>query len=587
MRARKPPKLRMKPWSLMLGLTLASSQGLAAPSERADWTVITVLSGAYVDSLQRFLSVGASEKVQVLVLHDTGVSTSVYRVLPDEDPTHAPGECCPAGGACCGRALLPLADLGLTEASRISEETLDRYFSYVQVHYPARRYLLTMRGHASESALSINGSGGRVTVPQLASLLAHFSARRGGKKLEVLNLGMCQTASTDWAYQLAPWVQTFVGSANYTNPPVAMRWRMHLWVRELLRDPTISTRALAGTMVELFADTWDYCVRVGHQCSNASRGEPWTAVAVDVSAMAEVAAAARELVCEASLLEDRAAVQRAVQATAQYGSPGWTRRDVAQFATNLAREVPGTPLAERALALRSAVERAVVAHASEPGTYPADALGLAGAFLQSNAGAELVGPFQVDSLWRPFLELSDGTGFPAASEVRLSPPRVELRVGEHVEVVARGFRPEYGEMCRLKGEWTLSPGAPLSLASPSLNPARAVASGAGAGLLSFQGHGPSATAEVLVRASLDDGGPAGADGGEAASDGGATAGEGSPSGPSSSSARTRTGCSAAGEPPTLAAVLLAAGGLLTRGRRSRRVRGERRSSTEAMAVNLG
>ncbi len=494
---------------------------------------------------------GSSEKVQVLVLHDTGAATSVYRVLPDEDPSHAPGECCPAGGACCGRALLPLAELGLTESSRVSEETLDRYFSYVQAHYPAHHYLLSMRGHASESGASINAGGGQVTVPQLAGLLAHFTARRGGKQLEVLNLGMCQTANTDWAYLLAPFIETLVGSANYTNPPVAMRWRMHLWVRELLNNPAISARALAGTMVELFANTWDYCVTAGHLCSNASRGEPWTAVALDASAMKEVAATTRELVCEASLLEDSSAVRRAVQATAQYGSPGWTRRDVAQFATNLAHEVPGTPLAKRALELREAVERAVVAHASEPATYPTDALGLAGAFLQANAGAGQVGPFQVESLWRPFLEMSDGAGFPTASEVRLSPRRLELMVGDDVEVEARGFRPEYGEMCRLPGEWTLSPGAPLSLGSPSLNPAHATATQPGTGELSFQGRGLSATAEVVVHA-----------GSESSPDSGATTGEDSPS-PSP----TPAGCSSAGGPSALVWVLLACG-LLARWRSS-------------------
>ena len=221
--------------ALLGALTLGASVGRANDG-RADWTVIVVLSGAYVDSLGRFEAVGSSDRVNVVVLHDTGDLTSAYRMLPDTDASHLPGECCPSGGTCCGREMLALADLGLSDASRVSEETLDKYFSYVQLHFPARHYLLTMRGHASESSLSVNWGGGRVTVPQLATLLDHFSARRGGKKLEVLNLGMCQTASTDWVYELAPSVKTFVGSANYTNPPVAMRWRMHLWVRELLRE---------------------------------------------------------------------------------------------------------------------------------------------------------------------------------------------------------------------------------------------------------------------------------------------------------------------------------------------------------------
>lgn len=493
---RGPPVCRRR---LVLAAALLICPALVAATEPADWTVIAVLSGAYVDSLPRFLSVGSGERIHVLVLHDTGTSTSAYRVLPDPDGSHPPGECCPSGGGtCCDRALLPLDELGLTEDSRISEETLDRYLSYVQLRYPARRYLLTMRGHASETSLSINAGGGRVALPQLVELLSRFSARRGGGKLEVLNLGMCQTASTDWAYALAPWVDTFVGSANYTNPPVAMRWRMHLWVRELLRDPAISHRDLARRMVELFAATWDYCVKAGHLCSNASRGEPWTAVALDLSAMDEVAATARELVCEASQLADGAAVRRAVQQAATYGSPGWTRRDLAQFATNLAREAPGTGLGERALALRGAVEHAVLAHAAEPETYPADALGLAAAFLQSNASAAQVGPFQVRALWRPFLALCDGDGFPAAPEVRLSPPRIELLPGARAVVEARGFSPEYGAMCRLPGEWTLSPETPAALESRTLNPAQLTASWPGAGELRFEGRGLGATAEVLV-----------------------------------------------------------------------------------------
>jgi hypothetical protein len=499
----RPRRETIRQRSPALLIALLGALVCGTGSQRADWTVIVVLSGAYVDTLGRFESVGSSDRVNVVVLHDTGASTSAYRILPDKDLSHPPGECCPAGGTCCDREMLALAELGLTEESRVSEETLDKYFSYVQNRFPARHYLITMRGHASESALSINWGGGRVTVPQLATLLAHFSERRGGEKLEVLNLGMCQTASTDWAYEFAPFVGTFVGSANFTNPPVAMRWRMHLWVGELLRNPTLSGRELAAKMVQLFADTWDYCLEAGHLCSNASRGEPWTVAAVDLSAMEDVATAARNLVCEASLLEDGSPVRRAAGAATQYGWPGWTRSDFAQFATNLEREVPGTPLAERALALREAVGRAVLAHASEPGTYPSEALGLAGAFLQSNATAAQVGPFQVRSLWRPFLSLCDGSGFPDASDVRLSPPRAELRVGERVEVEARGFLPEYGEMCRLPGRWALSPGAPLSLDSPTGNPAILNGLSPGSCQLSFRGRTVSAAEEVVVRSATE------------------------------------------------------------------------------------
>jgi hypothetical protein len=192
-----PKRLPISRWSMVRAIALLSGHTSSAPSDHADWTVIAVLSGPCVDYLQRFLSVGASARVQVLVLQDLGASTSVHRVLPNQDSSHAPGDCYPSGGTRRGRVPRPVAELRVTESSRSSEVRLGRHLSYDQLHFPSHHHLLATRGHAFESSVSMNRGGGQVTVPQPSELLAHFAARGRGKQLEVLNPGMCQTASTN------------------------------------------------------------------------------------------------------------------------------------------------------------------------------------------------------------------------------------------------------------------------------------------------------------------------------------------------------------------------------------------------------
>ena len=157
---------------------------------------------------------------------------------------------------------------------------------------------------------------------------------RGGKKIEVLVVGFCTSGALDWAYGVAPYVDYYVGTPQFTNPPVAQRWRVYRWAREVIEKPSISSRELASKVVDHFELTTTDCVEKSNGCSNAPK-EPWTVVAIDEAKLPAVAAAVKDAVCAVLPSVTNAMHKSVLSSTTLYCSSLTPRYDMASYFMNL------------------------------------------------------------------------------------------------------------------------------------------------------------------------------------------------------------------------------------------------------------
>jgi len=182
---------------------------------------------------------GASSNVNVLVLHSQYGTMNAYRMLPNSNASEPTGECCETAGTdqdCCQSEAISLADLNIDSFSGIDAPgVLENFFTYVMDHYPARHVMISGRGVPSWPYF-LPGAARGFTAREYASKL-QIIADRLGHKVDVVNLGFCESGIIDWPYQLKDVADYYVGSANFTNPPVSSRWRFYSWVRYLINNP--------------------------------------------------------------------------------------------------------------------------------------------------------------------------------------------------------------------------------------------------------------------------------------------------------------------------------------------------------------
>lgn len=200
----------------------------------------------------------------------------------------------------------------------------------------------------------------------------------------------------------------YVGTPQFTNPPVAVRWRVYLWAREVVEKPSISSRQLASKVVDLFALTTTDCIENSIGCSKPP-DEPWTSVAIESAKLPAVAAAVKDAVC-AVLPSVTSAIHKSVlAATTLYCSTFTPRYDMASYFMNLKDKVSDP-------AAKAAIDRVLEAqHASivnwkyEPGYYDDKAYGYS-FYTSKNLGAvSEIGPWQIDSLWQAYMAKVSGS----------------------------------------------------------------------------------------------------------------------------------------------------------------------------------
>jgi MYXO-CTERM domain-containing protein len=520
--------------SLLAGLLVVAvvsggwrSVAVAQPAEK-EWTAILLMSATYLDMDDKLAWTGASDDVNVVVLHDNdGNGLDAYRMLPDTNPVHPIGECCPGTETdCCGSEPLPLSAMGVSAFDYIYEPwVLPGFFDYVVDHFPARHYLISLRGQMNgPMLLQHNGGGGGMTIGELASALATIT-NRTGTKIDVVNFGFCFGAVVDWAYDLRGEAQYLTASANYTNPPVASRWRLYMWVRELMRDPLLTARELALLIPEDFAVTSDYCIAAGHECLNTNppnldivsgQDEPWTASAIDLGAVEGLAAATRDLVC--ALVADYAGTgpdfEAALANSCHYGAGYWAeykRPDLLSLAQELAANAADPAVRQAALALGSAVDGAVIANRFQQSPPPpsggtwfggGEAFGLT-AFVPSEPALDRYeqgfGSFQLASNWRLLVETRLGVASWSVDGLTIEPSSIDATVGDEITVAARATSSAYGVLCPIPVDWDTADLLNVGELQSDANPSVFRALLAGRGTLRAQLGATIASIPITVR----------------------------------------------------------------------------------------
>jgi uncharacterized protein (TIGR03382 family) len=402
---------------------------------------------------------------------------------------------------------------------------LPGFFDYVLDHYPARHYLLSLRGQMNGPYLLQHNDGGGMTIDELASALATIT-NRTGKKIDVINFGFCFGAVADWAYDLRDQAQYLTASANYTNPPVASRWRLYVWARQLIRTPTLTARELALSIPEDFSVTSDYCITAGHECLNTNppnldiapgEDEPWTASAIDLAAATGLAPATRDLVCAlvADYAETGADFEDALAASCLYGAGYWAeykRPDLEALALELSTHAADPTVRQRAAALVPALHAAIIANRFQESPPPPGggnwfggegAHGLTAFVPDSMAALDRYengfGSFQLASSWRLLVETRLGVASMSVDGLTIEPASIEANVGDQIIVTARATSSAYGTLCPIPVDWDTSGLVNVGELQGDANPTVFLALIPGRGTLRASVGYTSASIPIIVR----------------------------------------------------------------------------------------
>lgn len=538
----------------------------------AKWTEIVIAEGAYAQMQERLQRVGASDDVNVVVMHNTGEALKVYSLQKDSASGHAPGQCCAAGaavGSCCGVSEIPLADVGVSEQA-ISVEMVGKFLSYAQTKYPAEHYMLVFRGEPGDGASSIYQSG--FTVVELRQKLEEFVKNQGGRSIDILSMSYCLSGSADWSYNFAGVVDYYIGPANWTNSPVAARWRVQRWAQELIKAPTLSSREVASKMVDAFAEDGSECA---NGCTNLADGEPWTAAASDLSQSKAYSDAMRDFVCafleQFDAARDKPIFEAAKQASVPYGATTQDEievehYDIKHFAMNLRERLTDAGLKEKLTAFIAAHDKYTFKFALEPNGFKAfsgNAFGLSGYFnvLQGPpatvySSPAKIGPWMTRSMWKAFLAKTAAVDVSinlTPSALVVDAPRLQLQVADSLVLTARGANTTFPDgMCEANDvTWQVDDASLASLAGTSGNPVKLTAGAPGHVTVTATSAGKKASIELTIGGEA--GGANSAGSGPAASGGANGGGSGAATGGANATAGGASGSGAG-------ATMLAGGG---------------------------
>ncbi len=458
--------------------------GLPLPVLAAKWTEIVIAVGAYESMLGEFRTTGSSDEVNVLVWHnpdlEMGNRLNLYSVKKDPNPDNPPGLCCPnEGDTCCEIEEIPPSELGVT-SGRMSAANFDKLLTYAATAFPAEHYVIAFRGvPLSNSVILVKD----LSLGAIRDSIRLFNDKRGGKKVDVLSLSFCLAGNADWSHNFKDVANVYIGPPNYTNPPVAARWRVHRWARVLIRNPDMDGPSLASEIIRIFKHTTDVCIEQGHNCSNLSEQEPWTIGAMDLTFSPAYTKAIREFICAYLPIYDTEIYKQTLNKTTRYGYiPGgqtdWNKRyDIKHFLMNLKSESSEPKLLAAIDNLLQAHETYVIESAVEPTGFFEQAYGLSVFFNNDYSTAEKIGPFMYDSLWKALTrKIEYGTDLPSGEGIAIEDPNKILRVGDKLSLTTIDTSSEYGLMCASTGiMWQVSDINLATIEDPTANPASLVA----------------------------------------------------------------------------------------------------------------
>ncbi len=202
----------------------------------------------------------------------------------------------------------------------------------------------------------------------------------------------------------------------------------------------------------------------------------------------------------------------------QYAKGNSVRHDLKHFLLNLRKSVTDTAVIAAIDKVIKAHDGAVYKWAIEPGYRQGAEFGDSAFFERDYAPPEMIGTFQIDSLWKALLDKIDNAGdLPRATGMKVEPSTVEVAVGQDVNFTARGTSQEFPSMCAVSNvKWTIDQGGIGTLSNTTSNPVtfHALSVGKAKVTATYAGKAFEATVVVTAQPSAEAGTPSSDDTGD-------------------------------------------------------------------------
>lgn len=230
----------------------ATAESPAQPAATAKWTILVFidadndLEAPIIGDLNEMELVGSTDQVQIVAQMDRGQN-------PQRDDTSN-------GDWQTAKRFLVQKDgdqeiIGSPELEDLGEinmgdpQTLIDFVVWGVRQYPAEHYALMFEDHGAAWQGILGDESHNhdtLTMPELYQALQGATAQSGIGKFDLIGFDACLMASVDVLETLAPYANTFVGSAEL-EPGTGWSW--NVWLEPLVQDPTLDSHAIATNIV--------------------------------------------------------------------------------------------------------------------------------------------------------------------------------------------------------------------------------------------------------------------------------------------------------------------------------------------------
>jgi hypothetical protein len=252
-----------------------------------------------------------------------------------------------------------------TEADMGDPQTVADFLTWGARELPAEHYAVLLMGHGSGVrplfreddgrdhgvAYDATSCGDSLTTEEIAAAGRSFTEAVGGRKIAVLAVDACFSASVDVAHDAASIAEFMTGSPDLLYEP-GVPWDRVL--RKVCASPEMSAESLATLAVE--------AVRASQEASGAPRGSYAAARLSGTGDLQAAVSALTGLLCGS--MRDVAPVITAARAQAARGGLSGEQVDLAGFVGALAEQAQAAGLADVAAAAtktREALQAMVIA----------------------------------------------------------------------------------------------------------------------------------------------------------------------------------------------------------------------------------
>ncbi len=335
----------------------------------AEWTILVYLDadnnleGPGLLDMAEMEAAGASEAVNVVVQIDRALGETDA----DGDWSETRRYLIQGGGVETAVSAQPLASLG--ERNMGDPQTLADFISWGMRQYPANRTALIVWDHgagwngiAFDDDTANLGAADHISLPDLRGALDAALSQSNMPKLDVIGFDACLMGQLDVFQAVQPYANYVVGSEELTP---GLGWDYTTLLSHLYDAPTMDGEQLSRQMV---ADFMQYY-------TTTSPDDFVTMTAVNLTQLPQLTQAVEELAHRITAVS--AAASSAV-GDARSGAASFARVyadayeqyaaiDLHHFSSILAQRSPDAQVNERAAAVVTAIENAVIAHEQAAG----------------------------------------------------------------------------------------------------------------------------------------------------------------------------------------------------------------------------